>query len=195
MSGYALHIMHLSTRKNSYIHKIMKPLSRYASPEYMAWQSMHSRCLNERDPGYPHYGGRGIGVCKSWSIYENFLLDMGRKPSPHLSLDRINNDKGYSPENCRWATPKQQRNNQRKRGPHKPKPPLKGTKRTMAIAIRKARERLNENQTQFATRFGLNQATISRWEETGPPTEGYKKKMIDMLLEDIDRVLGARSAE
>lgn len=84
------------------------------SPEYRTWSAMLSRCNNEKHRNYVNYGGRGITVCERWSLYENFLMDMGRRPSDRHSLDRIDNDAGYSPENCRWATYVQQNNNQRR---------------------------------------------------------------------------------
>jgi predicted DNA-binding transcriptional regulator AlpA len=78
---------------------------------------MVQRCTNPNDPGYRYYGGRGITVCERWrNSFEAFLEDMGRKPSPELSLDRIDNDKltdSYSKENCRWATKKEQNQNRR----------------------------------------------------------------------------------
>jgi hypothetical protein len=85
--------------------------------EYRAWISMKGRCYNKNHHKYPDYGGRGIRVCARWrTSYENFLEDMGRKPSRNHSLDRFpNNDGNYEPSNCRWATPKQQRANQRPR--------------------------------------------------------------------------------
>jgi hypothetical protein len=83
------------------------------STEYKAWDSMHQRCNNKTRRDYANYGGRGITICARWQKYENFLADMGRKPSPELSLDRVNNDGNYEPGNCRWATRWQQNNNSR----------------------------------------------------------------------------------
>ena len=78
------------------------------SPEYIAWQHMKSRCFNVSDKKHVRYGGRGITICERWMSFENFLADMGRKPTPKHSIDRINNDGNYEPSNCRWATSKEQ---------------------------------------------------------------------------------------
>lgn len=87
----------------------MKSIPRSRTPEYSSWASMIRRCTNEKAFAYHRYGGRGITVCKRWlNSFENFLSDMGLRPSIKHSLDRINNDGNYEPSNCRWATIDQQ---------------------------------------------------------------------------------------
>lgn len=84
-----------------------------ASPAYQSWRSMMTRCFNQNYDRYSDYGGRGITVCERWQTFANFLEDMGERPEGH-TLDRINNDGNYEPQNCQWATLSEQARNRRK---------------------------------------------------------------------------------
>lgn len=79
--------------------------------EYYSWASMKARCNNAHRDYYEYYGGRGVTVCERWNSFENFLHDMGPRPSKEYSLDRIDCNGNYEPSNCRWATRKEQREN------------------------------------------------------------------------------------
>lgn len=84
------------------------------SPEYGIWSAMKTRCTNQNTKNYDSYGGRGITISDRWlNSFENFYADMGPRPSAEHSIDRIENDKGYVPGNCRWATLVEQANNKR----------------------------------------------------------------------------------
>jgi hypothetical protein len=89
-------------------------LSQSGISEYTIWLNIRQRCLNPSNPRYKDYGGRGISLCKRWEEFDLFLKDIGPRP-PGFSIDRIDNSLGYMPDNCRWATSKEQSKNRRAR--------------------------------------------------------------------------------
>ena len=122
------------------------------TPEYHAWCGMRSRCYNENDKSFYSYGARGIVVCDRWlESFENFFEDMGSRPDHH-SLDRIDNNGPYSPENCKWSTRDQQNNN-------------KSNNRMISFK--------GETLTlsQWAKKIGITLAALSRRLEKGCPLE------------------------
>jgi len=85
-----------------------------SSSEYQAWSSMKARCLNPKNKAYKYYGGRGISICEQWiNSFETFYSDIGHKPDPTYSLDRIDSNGNYELSNCRWATPNEQWENRK----------------------------------------------------------------------------------
>jgi hypothetical protein len=111
------------------------------SPELSCWSAMIARCSRPSATMYHRYGARGISVCERWSKFENFLADMGERPSSKHTLDRINPDGNYEPSNCRWATRREQALN-------------RGTTRRL--------EYCGEELTvsEWANRLGINKETI-----------------------------------
>lgn len=85
---------------------------RVGTREYYSWNNMRNRCNNPKFAQYKDYGGRGINVCKQWDSFNVFYKDMGTRPEG-TSIDRIDNDGNYEPQNCKWSTPKEQMSNRR----------------------------------------------------------------------------------
>jgi hypothetical protein len=119
------------------------------SAEYKAWMAMRARCNASRGRDFEAYAARGIGFCERWESFDNFLFDMGARPSARHSLGRIDNNKGYGPENCRWETPAQQARNKRR-------------SKTWHI-----RGLTFESTREAGKHFGVDATTISYWVKTG----------------------------
>jgi hypothetical protein len=90
-------------------------MSTLPASEYTTWVSMKGRCLNPKNAAFKYYGGRGISVSKSWMEFENFYKDMGPRPSKRHTLERLNYNKGYSKNNCCWATQQEQAKKSKKK--------------------------------------------------------------------------------
>jgi len=98
--------------KNAFAFRHGFASSKKEGPTYKCWKNMKSRCYWEKRRDWKYYGGRGIKVCERWlHSFENFLADMGERPGPGFSIDRIDNNGNYEPGNCRWATMIIQRHN------------------------------------------------------------------------------------
>lgn len=112
------------------------------------WFGMKQRCNNPKHEAYARYGGRGIKICERWESFQNFMEDMGPRPGPEYSIERLNNDLGYEPSNCKWATRTEQsrntRNNRR----------LTYNGETLCVS-------------EWAERFGLHHNRITKRLESG----------------------------
>lgn len=120
---------------------ILRNIGLSKTKTYICWSSMKQRCYNSKTIAYKYYGKKGIGVCARWMKFENFLVDMGEKPEG-LTLDRFDNKKWYSPENCRWATKEQQQLN-------------KGKKQTLITF-----NNMTLNMSEWARKYNINEGTF-----------------------------------
>lgn len=163
---------------------------------YHVWHTMKARCHNPKSASYQHYGARGIKVCERWMVFENFLADIGERPEGH-SLDRINPDDDYRPENCRWL-PKAE-NLARSNAENPRKRPISRPKVAEPLILKPRAKLQNANDslttTEAANYLRLSAGTLCRWRRMGygPPyarTEGkiyYRPSSIVRWLKEQQR--------
>jgi hypothetical protein len=121
-----------------------------STPTWYSWSNMINRCTRPANPAYGRYGGRGITFCSRWQGidgFSNFYADMGEKPDGY-TLERIDNDRGYSPDNCRWATRKEQALNTR-------------NVRLTDVDVEWIRKHPELSRSEIARRFSISDATVS----------------------------------
>jgi len=162
-------------------------VNRQPTPEWNSWRGMVERCTNPNHKHWAHYGGRGIRVCDRWLGFAAFLADMGAKPTPEHSIDRINNDGNYEPGNCRWATRHEQARNKsttRHITAHGKTLTLTEWGRTSGIPVPTIHERL---------RHGWDtERAVTEPPGTGPAPRG-EKAAASKLTEDDVRYIRASS--
>ena len=141
-------------RSGAWVHGEIAQINgkRVATPEYRAWQQLKNRCMNSRGQDWKYYGGRGISLDPRWYEFENFLADMGRRPHPLLTLERVDGDGDYCKTNCVWAPRTAQARNRAY------------VKLTVAKAaeIRRYYKTGAYTQQQLATEYGVTQMLISQ---------------------------------
>ena len=118
------------------------------TPTYRTWQQLVQRCTNPKNRNYADYGGRGVVVCERWMVFANFVADVGEKPNG-LTLDRIDNARGYEPGNVRWVSMHEQNQNRR-------------STRLDAAKVREIRERhaSGESSVDIAETYGVDESTV-----------------------------------
>lgn len=151
-------------------------------PEYNSWRAMIDRCNNPKNVHYHLYGGRGITICDRWQKpaatgFINFLEDMGKKPFPKMSIDRINNDKGYEPSNCRWASQSEQMLNSSKAKRYA----IDGFYMTLKQHV----ERLGDRSVSFVYKKMYEGLSIE--DALHVKNEGHEKVYAKIVADAIDR--------
>jgi hypothetical protein len=127
-----------------------------SSPEFNVWRSMLNRCRVPTNKVYQHYGGRGISVCDRWTSFEAFFEDMGPRPSAKHTIERIDNNGNYCPENCQWVTMQVQQNNRRNN-------------------VRLTLQGRTQTQTQWSMELGIPLSTIRHRKKKGMSDEDALK--------------------
>ncbi len=133
----------------------------WGSKEYFVWHGMMQRCYNEGHNAYHNYGGRGISVCPEWHTYVGFFADMGRRPSTKHSIDRIDNEGNYCPQNCRWATKAEQVSN---------------TRRSRFVEMDGERKTLMQWVRQFGLKYGTLRGRLDRGQSLKEALAGIEKR-------------------
>ena len=133
----------------------------HGTATYISWRHMRHRCLSPKSNKWDYYGGRGITICERWSTFENFYLDMGERPKGK-TLDRIDNDGNYCPENCKWSTAEEQVNNRRN---------------TVILELN------GKSMTipQWAKHLGINKKTLATRMYSGMSTKDILEKPVSFL--------------
>lgn len=141
-------------RKNPSAVKITTQLGRdlYKTKIYGVWASMRGRCLSPSSTSYHYYGGRGITICERWNSFDNFAADMAASYVEGLTIERVNNEAGYGPDNCRWATMREQSVN---------------TRRNRFLVYQGRRQTVS----QWAAELGISRHTIEARMKKGWPVE------------------------
>jgi hypothetical protein len=139
-------------------------------PTYNSWHTMMQRCGNPNNPQFKDYGERGITVCERWKTFKNFLTDMGVRPEG-LTLDRKDNNKGYTPDNCKWSTKQEQQRNMRSNNVWE----LDGQRKTVAEWA----EQLGMKRHSLYMRVASYGWTVRRALTTAPMLRGRRKKGIE----------------
>ena len=131
----------------------------YKSSTYGSWKSMINRCINKKGVQFKDYGGRGIKVCDRWLKFENFILDMGIKPSKDFQIDRINNEGNYELNNCKWSSRIENCNNKKNN--------VKYNYKGQLLSV-----------SQISILSGITRSTISNWKNRS----NYSVEKIEMLI-------------